>query len=124
MAHSHKHTYIPILHKRHVFFLIYFIFHLRSPKSDDGNCTFDDDANCEFYTKLYTDLTVDQDENEQLKEYFENNIPSKSYLIQMRANAFKVAVPFLSDDGDKEKNVALLRCINVILHNFELTCLW
>ena len=93
------------------------------PKSDDGNSEYDDDAVCEFYTNLYNDLSVDQEENAELKEFFENNIPPKSNLIQMRANAFKVAVQFLQGSS-RDKNVALLRCINVVLHNFELTCLW
>ena len=77
---------------------------------------------CEFYTNLYNDLSVDQEENVELKEFFESHVPPKSSLIQMRANAFKVAVPFLSNDRDK--NVSLLRCINIVLHNFETTCLW
>ena len=73
---------------------------------------------------MYQDLSVDTEENDDLKEFFTNHIPPKSSLIQMRANAFKVAVPFLSDDGHRDKNVAILRCINIVLHNFETTCLW
>ena len=75
------------------------------PKSDDGNSEYNDDEICEFYTKLYQDLSVDTEENDDLKEFFTNHIPPKSSLIQMRANAFKVAVPFLSDDGDRDKTV-------------------
>jgi hypothetical protein len=70
---------------------------------------------------LYEDTAVDQEENQTLLDFFKENIPPTDSLVTMRAAALKVGCDALKE-GDKEANVALLRCINVIVHNFELTC--
>jgi hypothetical protein len=66
-------------------------------------------------------LNVDAEENAELMDFFSANIPPKEYLVSLRATAFKAAVDHLSDD--KEKNISVLRCINVAVHCFERTCL-
>lgn len=42
-------------------------------------------------------------------------------MVSTRAAAFKVGCDFLTED--KEHNISLLRCINVVVHNFEIACL-
>lgn len=75
----------------------------------------------EFYKGLFGDLAVDQEENADLLAFFQENIPPAGSLVTMRATAFKAAVEFLTDD--KDTNISLLRCINVVVHGFETTCL-
>jgi poly(U)-specific endoribonuclease len=40
----------------------------------------------------------------------------------IRASAFRLGCEFLSED-DKDKNVALLRAINAIVHSLEKSCM-
>eukprot|EP00538_Stauroneis_constricta_P004554 CAMPEP_0119551048 /NCGR_PEP_ID=MMETSP1352-20130426/4432_1 /TAXON_ID=265584 /ORGANISM="Stauroneis constricta, Strain CCMP1120" /LENGTH=467 /DNA_ID=CAMNT_0007597055 /DNA_START=90 /DNA_END=1493 /DNA_ORIENTATION=- len=91
------------------------------PRSEEGNSEMDADATTEFYAGLYSDLSIDREESQELVEFFQSHIPPKGSLVTMRALAFKAAVEHLGDD--KATNVSLLRCINVIVHNFERTCL-
>ena len=91
------------------------------PKSADGNSDFDAEKAEEFYQGLFSDLSVDREENEDLHQFFEENTPPAADLVSLRATAFKAAVEHLTDD--RETNVALLRCINVVVHAFETTCL-
>jgi hypothetical protein len=86
-----------------------------------GNSSFDGEAVDAFYTQLFDSLTVDDEENAELVAFFKANVPPQDSLVSMRAAAFKSAVEFLSDDRDK--NVALMRCINAVLHQYESTCL-
>lgn len=95
-----------------------FIF---SPKNADGNSEFDGDAAEEFYKGLFSDLSVDSEENADLVAFFEENTPPAAGLVSLRAFAFKAAAEFLSDD--KDTNISLLRCINIAVHAFENTCL-
>mmetsp|Transcript_128052 Transcript_128052/g.190805 ORF Transcript_128052/g.190805 Transcript_128052/m.190805 type:complete len:468 (+) Transcript_128052:206-1609(+) len=88
-----------------------------NPKSPYGNCEYDGDKVEAFYKDIFSDLSVDMEENEKLVEFFENNVPPQSNLVSLRATAFKAAVDYLGDD--KTSNVALLRCINVVVHNLE-----
>jgi len=90
------------------------------PRESEGT-EFDADGAEEKIRGLYSDLTVDNEENEDLFNYFQENIPPVGSLVTLRATAFKAAVDFLNDD--KENNVALLKCINVVVHAFERVCL-
>eukprot|EP00980_Cylindrotheca_fusiformis_P008574 scaffold1820_cov129-Cylindrotheca_fusiformis.AAC.15 len=91
------------------------------PAFQEGDGAFDAEGAEAKIRSLYEDLAVDADENEELFEYFQENTPPEDDLVALRATAFKAAVDFLSDD--KEKNVALLRCINVVVHAFERVAL-
>ena len=75
----------------------------------------------EFYKKIFTDLTVDQEEAKELVDYFDTLNPPPDKLVWLRAAAFRVGSTFLSDDHDR--NVALLRAINAIVHSLEHTCM-
>jgi hypothetical protein len=86
----------------------------------DGNSEYDGDRVEAYFQDIFSDLTVNQDENQELVSFFQENIPPADSLVAMRAAAFKAAVDCVADD--KETNVSLLRCINAIVHNFEMTC--
>lgn len=92
-----------------------------SPKNADGNSEYDRVEVEKFYKELYFDLSVDPEENTDLKAFFEENTPPAGDLVSMRATAFKAAVDSLTED--REANVSLLRCVNVAVHAFETTCL-
>jgi hypothetical protein len=91
------------------------------PALPEGNAEYDGDKMEEYFQGVFTDLTVDQDEVEELRDFFQENIPPSDSLVAMRAAAFKSAIGCLSED-DKESNISLLRCINSVVHNFELAC--
>jgi len=91
------------------------------PKEQSGHGTFDPDAAEELIRGMYSDLTIDNEENETLFKYFTENTPAVSGLVTLRAKAFKAAVEYLTDD--KAKNIQLLKCINVVVHAFERVCL-
>jgi hypothetical protein len=74
-----------------------------------------------FYRTIFTDLVVSPEESEQLVNYFQGLNPPPDKLVWLRATAFRLGCEFLSDDTDK--NVALLRAINAIVHSLELTCM-
>lgn len=80
-----------------------------------------DDKVEEFYKQILTDLSVDQDEAEELVDYFGSLNPPPDKLVWLRTTAFRLGCEFLSDDPDK--NVALLRTINAIIHSLEKTCM-
>lgn len=92
------------------------------PKEESPDAVdYDEDAYVEFLKGIFDGNSVDVDENEDLFAYFrEVSPPKQDDLVQVRAQIFKVACDFLSDDTDA--NVQLLRCINAIVHAFELTC--
>jgi hypothetical protein len=92
-----------------------------SPKNADGQSDLDAEKAEEFYKGIFSDLSVDQEENDDLVTFFKQNIPPAGSLVALRATAFKMAAEFLTDDT--ENNIALLRCVNVIVHAFERTCL-
>ena len=83
-----------------------------------------DSATENFFRRVFNDLTVDYEENEELKEKFQAMNPPPDKLVWIRAAAFRIGCEFLSDDGsDKGADIALLRCINVIVHALETTCM-
>jgi hypothetical protein len=89
-------------------------------KIPDGNSDYDSDKIESYFQEIFSDLTVNQDENQDLINFFEENIPPSDSLVSMRAAAFKAAVDCLAEE--KESNVSLLRCINSVVHCFEMTC--
>jgi hypothetical protein len=93
---------------------------LNSPKDPDGNSEFDADKVEDFYKGIFSDLCVGQDDNQDLFDFFQKNIPPAKSLVAMRASAFKTAAAFLTDDD--ETNVSLLRCVNAAVNAFERTC--
>lgn len=95
-------------------------FFLDSPKQLEGTDAFDEDKVSEFYTGIYTDLAIDSEENQELYSFFkEENPPPVDKLILTRATAFRIGCDFLGDDRDT--NVQLFRCINVVVHALELS---
>ena len=74
-----------------------------------------------FYKSILRDLKVDQDEAQDLVEYFDSLNPPPDKLVWLRSSAFRLGCGFLSDDNDQ--NVALLRTINAIVHSLENTCM-
>ena len=77
-----------------------------------------------FYRTIYTDLKVSPEEATQLHEYFSNLNPPPDKLVWLRATAFRIGCEYLSEsDEDDDKNVALLRAINAIVHSLEHTCM-
>uniref|UniRef100_A0A7S3P3J0 EndoU domain-containing protein n=1 Tax=Amphora coffeiformis TaxID=265554 RepID=A0A7S3P3J0_9STRA len=93
------------------------------PRALDGAGPVDEEALSDFYKTIFEDMTVNSDENAGLIKFFkEDNPPDADSMVTVRATVFKVACDFLSDD-DKDHNTQLLRCINVVVHAFEMTCL-
>lgn len=80
-----------------------------------------DEKTEEFYKKVLRDLKVDQDEAQDLVEYFDSLNPPPDKIVWLRSSAFRLGCDFLSDDQDR--NVALLRTINAIVHSLEQTCM-
>ena len=92
------------------------------PKDLNDTSSFDEDKLLEFYRGLFSDLSVDQEENQELAAFFtEENPPPKDQLVNVRASAFRIGCEYLTDE--KASNVSLLRCINVVVDSFEECCL-
>jgi len=95
--------------------------HCMVPRFPDGNSKFDAGATEAEFKEVFADNAIDPWEREKLVEFFKEKIPPSTSLVAMRAAAFKAAISCLSED-DNDSNVSLLRCINVVVHNFELIC--
>jgi hypothetical protein len=94
------------------------------PKELDGAGPVDTDVLTEFYTNIFADHQLVSEENAELVAFFkETSPPDAASMTTTRALAFKTACENLSDENDKEHNVQLLRCVNAVVHAFELTCL-
>jgi len=92
------------------------------PNDLESGSSFDAEKAEEFYRALFSDLSVDQEENEELVAFFrDENTPGADDLVTARATAFRVGCDFLTDD--KESNIKLLKCINIIVHALETSCL-
>ena len=90
------------------------------PANPGGNSEYNAEEFEEFLKGIYADAAVDQEENVELLAYFKEHIPEVEHLVGMRALIFKTACEFLSDN-DKDANTQLLRCVNVVVHNYERT---
>jgi len=90
----------------------------RNPEGNDDD--FDPEEAESKIREIYSDLSIDLEESQELFDYFSSNIPSVSHLVPLRRTAFTAAVEYLSDDRDQ--NVKLLRCINCVINNFERSC--
>ena len=96
------------------------------PKDMEQESEVDSDALCEFYRTVFTDRVVEEEESDDLKTYFETHVPAPSFLAKVRFLAFKVASEFLSssdDDSTTDEDVKLLKCLNAVVHAFEITSL-
>ena len=77
----------------------------------------------DFYRHIYTDLTVSPEEASELVDFFTSMNPPPDKLVWLRATAFRIGCEFLSDDDNKDINIAVLRAINAIVHSLEQTCM-
>jgi len=91
------------------------------PVMAGGNSVFDGGKVEEFYKEIFEDMIISRKENSELMAFFKENIPPAGSLVALRATAFKAAVEYLSDE--KQTNITLLKCINVVVHAFESSCL-
>jgi len=74
-----------------------------------------------FYRQVFAEGGVNQEEAHVMAEYFENLNPPPDKLVWLRATAFRIGTQYLGDD--KEKNISILRTINVICHELEHACM-
>lgn len=96
------------------------------PAVDHENDDFEEDQVEELYREIFGDLAVDREENQELFDFFRGtNRPPLDKLIWARSTAFRIGSEFLSDDDEEDNanNVALLKCINAIVHALEKTCM-
>jgi len=93
----------------------------KEPKLSKESSLFDEGQVETMYRKIFSDLLVDQDEIKELTEFYESNHPPKDKLRWIRSSAFRIGSEFVSEDN--VNNIALLRCINAIVHSFETNCL-
>jgi hypothetical protein len=70
-----------------------------------------------MYQQIFSDLTLDADESDDLKDFFNEMNPPPDKLVWLRGTAFRIACEFLSDDRDTNMN--LLRAVNAIVHVIE-----
>ena len=89
------------------------------PAHPEGNSEYIADDFDQFLKGIYADASVDQEENVELLTYLKEHVPPVEHLVSMRALIFKTACEFLGDDT--EANTQLLRCVNVVVHNYERT---
>uniref|UniRef100_A0A6V2BXJ5 EndoU domain-containing protein n=2 Tax=Ditylum brightwellii TaxID=49249 RepID=A0A6V2BXJ5_9STRA len=76
-----------------------------------------------LYKDVFADLTVDATEAKELHDKFEAANPPPDKLVSLRAMAFRIGSEFLSTDGNKDTDVAVLRAINAVVHALEKTCM-
>jgi hypothetical protein len=70
-----------------------------------------------MYRQIFADLTLDADEADDLKDFFNETNPPPDKLVWLRGTAFRIACEFLGDDHDT--NVNVLRTVNAIVHALE-----
>jgi len=82
----------------------------------------DTDVYTEFYKSLYEDLSIDREESEALYNFFKKtNPPDLATLTKARFLAIKVGCDYVT--GEASSDVNLFRCINSVVHAFEMSCL-
>lgn len=64
-------------------------------------------------------------EADALQEFLmsEATRPPLDCLVWLRTSAFRLGSQYLDQDGDKDKNVALFRSVNVVVHIIEKCCM-
>eukprot|EP00587_Corethron_hystrix_P005135 CAMPEP_0113329430 /NCGR_PEP_ID=MMETSP0010_2-20120614/20903_1 /TAXON_ID=216773 ORGANISM="Corethron hystrix, Strain 308" /NCGR_SAMPLE_ID=MMETSP0010_2 /ASSEMBLY_ACC=CAM_ASM_000155 /LENGTH=480 /DNA_ID=CAMNT_0000191533 /DNA_START=94 /DNA_END=1536 /DNA_ORIENTATION=- /assembly_acc=CAM_ASM_000155 len=74
---------------------------------------------------IYADLKVDADEFASIVAFFKSINPPPSAILWCRSTAFRIASEFvtLGADGDRDKSLRLLKCVNSIVHAIETTYL-
>ena len=89
---------------------------------EEEESSFDEESFQEYVRECLGDLSVDREESEELFEFFSvTNRPTRNKLIWTRAAIFRIGSEFLTEDH--EMNVALFKCLNHLVHAFEMTCL-
>lgn len=87
-----------------------------------------------FYREIYSDLSVSREESSEIKQKFIDSNPPPDKLIWLRSTAFRIGSEFLKsfEEGEEEEeeeervnqsNTSLLKSINAIVHNLEMTCM-
>jgi len=99
--------------------------------SEEGGEEFSEDAVEELFKTLYEteeewdgpEITVE--ESKDLTEFLtgETTRPPLEMLVWLRTAAFRIGSEYLDENNDKEKNLSLLRSINVVVHVLENTCM-
>ena len=74
-----------------------------------------------YFREVCRDLRVTDSESEEIKKKLTEVNPPPDKLVWIRASAFRIGCEFLS--ANKEKNNALLKCLNSIVHAVETTCM-
>lgn len=90
------------------------------PKTNEES-SFEEEKVTDFYRDLFSDLTIDREESEELASFFRENTPPVDKSVFTRATAFRVGSDFLTDD--KSNNISLMKSINVVVHLFEANCM-
>lgn len=64
-------------------------------------------------------------EADALQEFLTSDAtrPPLDCLVWLRSSAFRLGSQYLDEDGDKDKNVALFRSVNVVVHIIEKCCM-
>jgi hypothetical protein len=64
-------------------------------------------------------------EADALQEFLTSDAtrPPLDCLFWLRNAAFRLGSQYLDEDGDREKNVALFRSVNVVIHVIEKCCM-
>jgi hypothetical protein len=64
-------------------------------------------------------------EADALQEFLTSDAtrPPLDCLMWLRSSAFRIGSQYLDEDGDKDKNVALFRSVNVVVHIIEKCCM-
>ena len=68
---------------------------------------------------------ITKEESAALQEFLSNGAtrPPLPMLVWLRSTAFRIGSQYISEENQKEKNVALLRSINAVVHIVESTCM-
>ncbi len=74
-----------------------------------------------YFREVCKDLRVTGDESDEIKKKLTEVNPPPDKLVWIRASAFRIGSEFLTDN--KDKNNALLKCVNAIVHAIETTCM-
>lgn len=91
------------------------------PRPVSHTVPLDEGEVMDFFDSVYDELSVDAEESKSLSTFFKvTHTPAPQDLNKMRSLAFKSAVSRLSDDD--ATNIKLLRCINAVVHAFEISC--